>query len=307
MTLLRALFGLFLLAAGAAPVAWGQAALPAASGDYAIPLYSVGIANNNTFVGDIVSGAYAFWSCSRTYSAATRGNKACNICQSNGTTCADVYSDPGTGYVPVPVIGGFTCDNSCQVKTMYDQTGNGHDCTQATALMRSGTVPTVLGLAFVYTGWSRVDSQSYSCTGGAYTGTNLTIGAYAQRTGSTTLTNFIVRQNYSTGPDDLEYNAAANSVRMAGTSAITATASDNVWHSLFAIFGGTSGLVVDGTLTAASINGNNGTGGLCLGTGGASCSGTNSPDMVMAETFIYTSSLSSAQYTAIYNNQAASY
>ena len=79
--------------------------------------------------GDIVSGASAFWSF-RAYNTATVGTKCCRIRDSGGTL--HVINSLATGLPDTATITSVLGGNPGTVETMYDQTGNGHDVTQAT-------------------------------------------------------------------------------------------------------------------------------------------------------------------------------
>jgi hypothetical protein len=75
---------------------------------------------------DDVTTWQAFWSL-RAYSAATRGTKLANVCNSTGGVdvgCADMLSDAVTGNLVSATISGITCPGAnCTVKTLYDQVG----------------------------------------------------------------------------------------------------------------------------------------------------------------------------------------
>jgi hypothetical protein len=85
--------------------------------------------------GDIVSGAYAWYSCARGYNAADTAN-ACNVCLPSDTTCADITLTAGLAVLPGSLS---TCNITtviCTVKTAYDKSGNGRNITQATEANR---------------------------------------------------------------------------------------------------------------------------------------------------------------------------
>jgi hypothetical protein len=77
--------------------------------------------------GDIVSGAIA-WSGLRAYSAAKRGTKVANVCNPTDAVsadCVDWNSDATTGDLVATTINGANCTSvTCDVRTLYDQTGN---------------------------------------------------------------------------------------------------------------------------------------------------------------------------------------
>ena len=80
--------------------------------------------------GDIVSAATAWWGL-RAYDAAVAGNKAANICRASDSTCEDVDT-LGNGSFDTATAASFCTSTTCSVKTLYDQTGNGHDLTETT-------------------------------------------------------------------------------------------------------------------------------------------------------------------------------
>jgi hypothetical protein len=96
--------------------------------------YNVAIATGGgggfTGQGDIV--AAVAWSGLRAYSAATRGTKVANVCNPTdavGADCTDWFSDASTGDLVATTINGANCTSvTCDVKVLYDQTGN-TNCT----------------------------------------------------------------------------------------------------------------------------------------------------------------------------------
>ena len=98
--------------------------------------------------GDIRSFA-VWWSNSRAYSLATRGNPLINVCNSTGGAdvgCADMVTDATTGVLTPATISGISCPGAnCTVKTYYDQTGGGNSCTQATVANRNALTASRFG------------------------------------------------------------------------------------------------------------------------------------------------------------------
>lgn len=78
-------------------------------------------------LGDIKAGWSFVWG-TRAFSAATRGNKLLNICNSTGgvdVLCADASSDPTTGQLVIPGLLSTFCPGSvCTIKTFYELTGS---------------------------------------------------------------------------------------------------------------------------------------------------------------------------------------
>ena len=82
--------------------------------------------------GDIVAGAL-WWGGLRAYNAAyaTGANKAIRVCDTaSGVTCSDV-NILSNGYVDrASAVALAQCATSCNVATIYDQSGNVHDLVQ---------------------------------------------------------------------------------------------------------------------------------------------------------------------------------
>lgn len=269
--------------------------------------------------GDVVSGGTAFWSCSRAYSSATKGTKACNICLPTDSACADISSDSVTGIVPVPIIDGTTCNNSthiCTVKEFYDQTGNSHNAIQTTIANRAIYVATSLGSALGYAQFTASNSQSYVDSTSLSLSQPYTFISYSQRNGAVTSFGITVATNTTSVNPGIGYANSANLARMGDTSAVTASAIDNAWHSIIGVFSGaSSNLVVDGSATSASIGVGGSTGaGFCVGGSGKS-PGPSACDSsatyftgLLAEGIAYaTTGFSSLQYANMNSNQASFY
>jgi hypothetical protein len=109
-----------------------------------------------TGIGDTVTtGWFAAWG-TRAFSAATRGNKLINACDSTGgvdVSCADMLSDATTGDIVPKAIGGITCPNvNCTIKIYYDISGQTNctgavacDMTRATVASRAKLTANALG------------------------------------------------------------------------------------------------------------------------------------------------------------------
>lgn len=93
-----------------------------------------------------VDGNWTIWVGLRAYSSATRGNNAIQACDVGDAHCVNIPTDATTGaLVGSTVVGSGACNTStnvCTVKTMYDQSGNAHNCTQATEASRPKFEPT---------------------------------------------------------------------------------------------------------------------------------------------------------------------
>ena len=111
----------------------------------------------NAYVGpgDIVSGATA-WYGLRAYSAAvaaTGTQKAINIRRASDNTTKDILIRK-SGNLDTPTAATFCASTTCYVTKWYDQSGGGHDMTQATAanqpeliLSALNGLPAILGFS----------------------------------------------------------------------------------------------------------------------------------------------------------------
>lgn len=93
-------------------------------------------------LGDIKTSWYLEWG-TRAFSAATRGNKLLNICNSTGGTdvlCADASSDATTGQLVIPgSLASFCPGANCTIQTFYEQTGN-NNCSVNPCHMTSSVI-----------------------------------------------------------------------------------------------------------------------------------------------------------------------
>lgn len=208
--------------------------------------------------GDVVPGAI-FWGGLRAYSSASRGTKAVNVCLPADTACSDFFSDATTGQLVITTISGSSCDNStviCTVKTVYDQTGNGKDFTNAGGVYPriifrvncSGSLPC---MEFTMTG-----NASGACNSSFYsTAQPYTIVGPMQRTGDFSALSLIFSaDNVGLSAGGVIYGyTSPNTAAIFSTSPITAAMTDSAFHSLIGIFNGvSSSIVVDSTATTGN-------------------------------------------------------
>jgi hypothetical protein len=121
----------FLIALGA--VALVTLSVPTKVAAGCMALLGVGSANcgaapppaGYTGAGDIKTGWVVYYA-TRAFSAATRGNRLVNLCNSTGGTdvlCADASSDPTTGNLVIPGSLSAICPGAnCTIATFYDLT-----------------------------------------------------------------------------------------------------------------------------------------------------------------------------------------
>lgn len=215
-----------------------------------------GVAPTYQGPGDVQSGFQFFRSCFA-FSAAKAGTKAYNVTRASDSTSIDVNSlANGSCDTTTPVT--FCASTTC-VMFYYDQSG-ANAC---------GGVPCDGNAAFFPSPWganvqngmpcSTNASGSLTANGTRYGLSNFnlsapyTVGGVSERIGSTGANSRMMAN--SSGSVTLGYTSSANTARATGGS-ITATASDNAFHSLIMSVistAGASALVVDGTAATGTI------------------------------------------------------
>jgi hypothetical protein len=276
-------------------------ALPsAAQAQFTSLQWKPAVAPAYTGPGDIVSGASMWWGL-RAYSSATHGTKAVNL--RNGGVCADVNSDASTGAVPnAPTINGAACDNAghpCTVKTLYDQSGNGNDITQATTSQQPSFSISCLG-SLPCMKFARSANTTLLDATSTVVNQGFTLVAAAERTGSTTSqSNFIG----SSSLGGYYFMDSANSVAVyAGSFTSNVTANDNTWHALqsFVITTGSGNptITVDGVVSNPTSPGS---GNLTAGAGLSSDTAKHC-DCSMTEGGVWPSDFSSGNKTSMNSN-----
>jgi hypothetical protein len=208
----------------------------------------------NSLTGFVAYGLQA-------YSAATRGSKLAQVCNSTGGTdvlCVDMLSDASTGKLVPQTLSGLSCPGSvnCTVRIWYDLIGTactgGCDILQTSPASRATLSVTVGGNACeVFTSASTIYgpasllsslSQPFGAAG------------VVQRTSAfTTTQNFI---GDSTNGDGFGFANATNSAtNYTGTGFNASGVTDNQPHAYQALANGTgtsSNISVDGTTTTGS-------------------------------------------------------
>lgn len=218
--------------------------------------------------GDLVSGA-AFWaSCARGYSLAyvkPGTGKACNLRNtSTNETCDELLTSSGKpGLTANCSISSNNetltqfCNPGCAVKTMYDQSGNSRNITQATAANQpSLTVSCINGLACtVFTSGSITLASAGNVTPASGV---VTLMFVAERTSGTSAANTISENGISSGSNRFDIGGANAWISGGGTSGtLSATATDNLWHSGIAVINaGSSAVNIDGVNTTGTNTGN---------------------------------------------------
>lgn len=261
-----------------------------------LPLVVTGIPSY-TGPGDIISGATAWWGL-RAYNSAAIGTKCVRIVRASDSTQQDFNTVSG-GNVDVASITTFLTSTTGKVVTLYDQTGNANDVTQATSAAQP---------AFTLSGIGSKPCLTFSGAQGLSTAGNVSISqpfsasTLAERTTAASFAS-IVGDNGTSG--FIGFNSSANTAAMYDTAAVvTGAATDNVKHSLSALFSGASSfLSVDGVAGGTSSPGTNAWAG--SKTVGAATTVLGFPlTGLIGEVGLWASNISSS-FITLYNNQNA--
>jgi hypothetical protein len=258
--------------------------------------------------GDVVSSAAGWWG-ARCYSAAYSGNVADITDASTGNTigtrlqCSNgVVSALVSGSACTFVTGNTcstlatTCASSCNVTTLYDQSGNGHNAVQATNSNRPTWIINCLGSlpCMNFAGqFLQVSSTSLGNISQPWT-----ISGVGERTVTSGFMNL-----YGDGSGNgygILWNSGANSVATWGGAILAGTANDNAFHAIQAIGnGGASVAYIDGTSNAgaAGTNALTGVGSQIANGFGALNTGR------IAETGVWASGFSAGNQSSMNSNQ----
>lgn len=224
-----------------------------------------GAATTFTGAGDLGLSAtvQAYWAL-RAWTSATRGNKVANICNVADVVCGDVNSDPTTGIMADPTIGGVLCGttagvNVCTIKTIYDQSGQTNctsavcDLTQATIAKRPTLIPSSSnGLPCMqFTASSSQDLVNSANFNPVSTTQPFTVSYVAKRTGATAAIGNVIE---SAAIVQFGFFGSANTIfEYAGTVASLGSIADNSFHAVQNILNGASSVIyVDGASNAVS-------------------------------------------------------
>lgn len=220
--------------------------------------YGLGVCGGYVGPGDLVPGAMA-WYGLRAYSAAKAIAQApaANVTNSTNTETCDIKLATTGGLAATvancsgassgTVIATF-CAGGCRIGTLYDQSGNGLNATQATF---ANQIPLVLSCisalpCFSTTGASQFLNATITSQASPYS-----VSMVYDRTNSAS-TNIPI---FATGSGfQVTSGPSANTIQAAqSTSLFTAAATDNANHSIATILNGaSSGFYIDGTWTPGS-------------------------------------------------------
>jgi concanavalin A-like lectin/glucanase superfamily protein/alpha-L-arabinofuranosidase B-like protein len=297
------------------------AILPVQAAIRSVLQITIGAPAGYTGPGDVQSGALAWYSCSRAYSAAyaTANGNMCTVTRaSDSATCTFKAATDGTADLTVgtPCTGSTTvtafCNaTTCSVSGVYDQSG-ANGCT--------GAIPCDLPAPIA----ARQPPFTFSCVnshpcinpnGAASSGliSTATIAAQAQpftliaaarRTGATTTTQIIISFG-SSSATNLGYTTNVNEVRMNAGSTAPFNATDAGFHALAAVIQNTTSVgYSDGTATGGT------TGTVTIGASADITLGNNSALTVpmtgyIGEAGVWPGAMTSTQAKAMCTNQRA--
>lgn len=209
--------------------------------------------------GDVQTTGWSGWWGLRAFSAAKVGTKAAQLClHSTPATCQDINS-LANGKFDTASAATF-CSSACDVATLYDQSGNGLDATQATAANRPAYTPNCLGTLPCMT--VAGGSQGLA-TGNHNGGPPVTMVGMASNTSNTGFGQNVIADGGN--GNQLNYHAATTHIEMdCLTGGAVATVTGSAFHAMEGVCAaGTNGivLVVDsavstatGTVTATGAN-----------------------------------------------------
>lgn len=253
--------------------------------------------------GDVYGSAYAWFSCSRSYSAAyaSGSNGACDLVDSATGLTTFTMNILSTGFADAAGAAASTaCAVACKVTKAYDQTGNGRHVTQATlSAMPVLTFNIINSLPVMNcgTGGTAVVLGSVNITvTQAYTVSTVFYGLSGIAGGTAFGTSSAV------GIGD---TGTLNQGVFAATTSQTFTATNATWHAVQGLGSGASGAYnVDGADTAGVNAGSSNISGeplrICRGAVG---SGANQLGGYVAEGGLWNATSNATQRGSLYTNQ----
>lgn len=271
----------------------GRGAMSGTAATGAVPASYVG-------PGDLVSGATAWYSCTRAYSAAYAApgtNPACTIrrASDNATTTLAVLS---TGLVNVAAATSFCASTTCYVSEAFDESGSGYNATQATAAAQPQLSFSCIGSlpCMSFAGGQYLSPPSITLN------QPLSFSAVAVRSANFTSQTSIFAQ--ATAPyTQLSFGTSANTIFVYGGTVANVSQADSATHAFQALLNGTSsGINVDGSLTTTNSGTSGVSGVLSIGGDGAQYLSGN-----IEEAGIWPSAFAPTQQTAVCHNQNVAY
>jgi hypothetical protein len=260
--------------------------------------------------GDLVAGAMA-WYGLRAYNAAyaAAGGNAATIrrASDNTTTTIAVLAN---GQLNTAAATSFCSATTCYVTELFDQSGHGLNATQSATNSQPGFLTSCVGgePCMTFNGSSQMLNYTSPVVSAP-----VTVVAVSIRTGSFTSFGTITQENAHSFTN-FRFQTTANTVEFAtllgGTlGEITATETDNIYHSLIGVFNGSSPnslLAVDGTATSGSMPSGLIFGGGATGIGEDPGTGNFLTGQI-TELGIWGLAFSTAQQAAVCANQSSFY
>lgn len=211
--------------------------------------------------GDVV-GSALFWSGLRAYSAATRGNRIANLCNSTGgvdVLCVDAISNATTGALVIPgSLTTFCPGSACTIQTLYDQTGanscGGAACDFTESVVANRPVLTASCIGSLACAQGNGSSQAWATTVSSPTNNQpITYSSVISRAAvNTNGSNILV--SFSAQPASY-YDGVANQLAIfAGGSNANAAITENATHAIQIVFNAASSSVTVDTTTTSSLN-----------------------------------------------------
>jgi hypothetical protein len=206
--------------------------------------------------GDVVSGALGWYSPARAYSAAfaTTAGPVMVVVDSAGAndTTINILT---TGFVDVTALNAFiTARGTASVKTLYDQSGNGRDVTNATQAQRPTITTSALNGLPGLTGTAAANT-SLTSTATLTQTSPYSWAAVAKRTASFTTLQAIIGSSGALNVS-LGFFTSADTVYTdgSGSSKITlGSVTDSSFHAIQGVVNGASSYIAaDGTESTAS-------------------------------------------------------
>jgi hypothetical protein len=247
---------------------------------------------------DLIGSSAIVWWGLRAYSTSTAGSNCVKVRRSSDNTTL-ILKTVSNGDLDVASAVAFAGGGLLFVDTLYDQTGGGHDATQATIakqpqLVLPSGVTTRPYMAFVVASTTLLNYPSIT-QAQPFTGSMV-----VNRTGTFTTLSRIMYDNAGASTN-FRFAAVANQVGMNWSTAFVSAANDSVWHAVQQVANGAASVInIDGT---ESI-GNAGASGLTTsGAIGCTPGGGTCLDGRISELGVWAGVMSGANRTKIQLNQ----
>ena len=198
------------------------------------------------FVGpaDVIASPVAFWGL-RAMSAATTGTRTANICNTSDANCADINSLANGNFdVTTAQAAPLNCTTNCTVKTLYDQSGNGNNITNATIANRPSLVFSCLGSkpCMQAAGSATLTSATFSSSAAQ----PYTLMAVASCTAASSCASQNTFMQFNTAGVQFLFGptSAANAVGLySGNVLPSVTSSASTVHSVIGVYNGASSIL----------------------------------------------------------------